>query len=50
MSICPGLNNAYADGPRVFDSLSYYSEHQGEIESYIAKNKISEDLASITLK
>lgn len=25
---------------QVFDALSYYSDHQGEIESYIEKNKI----------
>ncbi len=35
---------------QVFDSLSYYSDHQDEIESYIAKNKIPEDLTSITSK
>ena len=29
---------------QVFDALSYYSDHQDEIESYIAKNKIPEDL------
>jgi len=35
---------------QVFDSLSYYSDHQDEIESYIAKNKIPEDLAGIPSK
>lgn len=35
---------------QVFDALSYYSDHQDEIESYIAKNKVPEGLASITSK
>jgi uncharacterized protein (DUF433 family) len=35
---------------QVFDSLSYYSDHQDEIESYIVKNKIPEDLAGIPSK
>jgi len=29
---------------RVFDALSYYSDHQNEIEAYIEKNKIPEDI------
>ena len=29
----------------VFAALSYFSDHQGEIESYISKNQIPEDLA-----
>lgn len=31
---------------QVFDALSYYSDHQDEIEAYIAKNKIPEDLSN----
>lgn len=27
---------------QVFDALSYYSDHQDEIESHIAKNKLPE--------
>jgi len=29
---------------QVFDALSYYSEHQEEINEYIERNRISEDL------
>lgn len=28
----------------VFDALSYYSDHQVEIEDHIAANRVSEDL------
>lgn len=28
---------------QVFDGLSYYSDHQDEIESYIAQNRIPEN-------
>ena len=31
---------------QVFAALSYYSDHQGEIESYIEKNKIPESLVN----
>lgn len=31
---------------QVFDALSYYSDHQDEIESYITKNRIPENLAN----
>jgi len=41
----PHLNLA-----QVFDALSYYSDHQDEIESYIVKNKIPEDLADLSAK
>jgi len=29
---------------QVFDALSYYSDHQREIDDYIEKNKIPENL------
>jgi uncharacterized protein (DUF433 family) len=29
---------------QVFDALSYYSEHQEEINEYIERNRISDDL------
>jgi len=29
---------------QVFDALSYYSDHRDEIEAYIEKNSIPEDL------
>jgi len=29
---------------QVFDALSYYSDHQGDIEAYIEKNAIPEGL------
>ncbi len=31
---------------QVFDALSYYSDHQEEIESYIEKNKIPEGIVN----
>jgi uncharacterized protein (DUF433 family) len=31
---------------QVFDALSYYSEHQGEINEYIERNRIPEELIS----
>jgi uncharacterized protein (DUF433 family) len=35
---------------QVFDALSYYSDHQDEIESYISKNKIPENLVNPPVK
>jgi uncharacterized protein (DUF433 family) len=32
---------------QVFDALSYYSDHQDEIEAYIVNNKIPENLSNI---
>ncbi|HKI05089.1 MAG TPA: DUF433 domain-containing protein [Thermoanaerobaculia bacterium] len=29
---------------QVFDALSYYSDHQGEINAHIERNRIPEDL------
>lgn len=29
---------------QVFDALSYYSDHQGEIQDYIERNRIPDDL------
>jgi uncharacterized protein (DUF433 family) len=29
---------------QVFDALSYYSDHQGEINAYIERNRIPEEL------
>jgi uncharacterized protein (DUF433 family) len=29
---------------QVFDALSYYSDHQDEINTYIARNRIPDDL------
>lgn len=29
---------------QVFDALSYYSDHQAEINAYIERNRISEEL------
>ena len=35
---------------QVFDALSYYSDHQGEINAHIERNRIPDELiASITL-
>ena len=31
---------------QVFDALSYYSDHQGEIESFIEKNKVPEGIGN----
>jgi len=28
----------------IFDALSYYSDHQDEIQSYIERNRVSEEL------
>jgi len=28
----------------MFDALSYYSDHQGEINDYIERNRIPDDL------
>ncbi len=35
---------------QVFDALSYYSDHQDEIEAYISKNKTPEDPADSPAK
>lgn len=35
---------------QVFDALSYYSDHQDEIETYISKNSIPEDLIDQSAK
>lgn len=35
---------------QVFDALSYYSDHQKEIDTYIEKNKIPENLVHPSLK
>lgn len=35
---------------QVFDALSYYSDHQDEIELYIDKNKISDDFSGSPAK
>jgi uncharacterized protein (DUF433 family) len=32
---------------QVFDALSYYSEHQDEINEYIERNRIPEELISM---
>ena len=41
----PHLNLA-----QVFDALSYYSDHQGEINAHIERNRIPDELiASLTL-
>ena len=29
---------------QVFDALSYYSDHQGEIQAYIERNHVPDDL------
>lgn len=29
---------------RVFDALSYYADHQAEIQAYIDRNQVSDDL------
>ena len=34
---------------QVFDALSYYSDHQDEINAYIARNRIPDDLIDPTL-
>lgn len=31
---------------QVFDALSYYSDHQGEINAHIERNRIPDDLVS----
>ncbi|MDY6782379.1 MAG: DUF433 domain-containing protein [Cyanobacteriota bacterium] len=35
---------------RVFDALSYYCDHQDEIDDYIERNKIPEELIHPLLK
>jgi uncharacterized protein (DUF433 family) len=35
---------------QVFDALSYYSDHQSEIATYIEQNKVPEDLIHPLLK
>jgi len=35
---------------QVFDALSYYSDHQGEINERIDRNRIPEDLIDLLLK
>lgn len=35
---------------QVFDALSYYSDHQAEINGYIESNHIPDDLISAKLK
>lgn len=35
---------------QVFDALSYYSDHQKEIEAFIEKNKIPENLIHSSVK
>ena len=35
---------------QVFDALSYYSDHQSEINKYIEKNRIPEDLIDPLVK
>jgi uncharacterized protein (DUF433 family) len=41
----PHLNLA-----QVFDALSYYSDHQSEINDHIARNRIPEDLVDPLVK
>lgn len=35
---------------QVFDALSYYSDHQAEINAYIQRNRISEELIDPLVK
>jgi uncharacterized protein (DUF433 family) len=35
---------------QVFDALSYYSDHQAEINAYIERNRIPEDLIDPLVK
>ena len=35
---------------QVFDALSYYSDHQGEINAYIERNRIPEELIDLLVK
>jgi uncharacterized protein (DUF433 family) len=35
---------------QVYDALSYYSDHQGEINAYIERNRIPEDLIDPLVK
>ena len=35
---------------QVFDALSYYSDHQGEINAHIERNRIPEDLIDPLVK
>jgi len=33
----------------VFDALSYYADHQDEINSYIERNRVPDDLIDVTI-
>ena len=35
---------------QIFDALSYYSDHQDEINTYIERNRIPEELTDSTIK
>ena len=35
---------------QVFDALSYYSDHQGEINAYIERNRIPDELIDLTMR
>jgi uncharacterized protein (DUF433 family) len=35
---------------QVFDALSYYSDHQGEVNDYIERNRIPEELLDPLVK
>ncbi len=35
---------------QVFDALSYYSDHQNEINGYIQRNNIPDDLIDLLMK
>ncbi len=35
---------------QVFDALSYYSDHQEEINGYIARNRVPDDLVHPSVK
>ena len=35
---------------QIFDALSYYSDHQGEIHSYIERNRIPDELIDPLVK
>jgi uncharacterized protein (DUF433 family) len=35
---------------QVFDALSYYSDHQGEINAYIERNRIPDNLIDPLVK
>ena len=35
---------------QVFDALSYYSDHQNEIDNYIEENKVTENLIHPSVK